>query len=102
VYEWHLSLSYEVAVTCSFQMSTITSSGLPPKAYIEEDGFKLQKTKVNNAYLYSSEVMQLNSSAALKIAHYLHLLSFYFSSFFLAGWGNISASIANAWLFKVA
>lgn len=90
-------------------MSTIISSGLPPKAYIEEDNFKLQKTKVNNTHLYSSEVVQLNSSAALKISHdtlvwpinctcslFLSLL------FFLGGggWGIISPSIAGVWLFK--
>lgn len=50
-------------------MSTIISSGLPPKASIEEDNVKPQKTKVNNTHLYSSEGAQLNSSAALQISH---------------------------------
>lgn len=69
IYEWHSSLSYEVVLTCQFQMSTIISSGLSPKAYIGEDNFKLQKTQVNNTHLFSSEVVQLNSSVALKISH---------------------------------
>lgn len=40
-----------------------------PKAYIGEDNFKLQKTQVNSTPLFSSEVVQLNSSVALKISH---------------------------------
>lgn len=67
--EWLSSLSYEVKLTCQFQMSAIISSGLPPKAYIGEDNFKLQKTQENNTHLYSSEVVWLNSSVALKISH---------------------------------
>lgn len=66
--EWHSSLSYEAVLTCQFQMSTIISSGLSPKAYPGEDNFKLQKTQVNNTHFFSSEV-QLNSSVVLKISH---------------------------------
>lgn len=66
---WHSSLSHEVVLTCQFQMSTIISSGLYPKAYIGGENFKLQKTQVNNTHLFSSEVVQLNSSVALEISH---------------------------------